>query len=249
MGSHPKGMGSGPAAHFVGPGSARPCNRGGNHPQVVDMLCFRARLVPQLRFSRVWRSYGTRPFRQWPTSRGRAASRNRKREKIQDPNVTKLARGRGALRGESWCHGAARLAFPPTVPSRRPAPRAAAGRVPRSPVAPLSRGPPSAAPLAAPAARPRPGPVAAPCGPVCGPSRPLRGPGASRAGSIPARRSPPGERMKKPPAPVRGRGQGSGRDGSGDYAPFAARASAPFAVANSAHLVTASGFSSIHASR
>jgi hypothetical protein len=222
MGSHPKGMGSGPAAHFVGPGSARRCNRGGNHPQVVDMQGFRAplvpqlrfsrvwrscgtthgfvcsgqgtrqaldadeRVVPQLRFARVWRSYGTRPFRQRPTSRVRAASRNRKREKIQDPNVTKLARGRGALRGESWCHGAARLPFPPTVPCRRPGPPAAAGRVPR----PLSRGPPSAAPLAAPAARPRPGPVAAPCGPVCGPSRPLRGPGASRAGSIAGREHP-----------------------------------------------------------
>jgi hypothetical protein len=194
LGSHPKGMGSGPAAHFVGPGSARPCNRGGNHHPVVDMRGFRARLVPQLRFSRVWRSYGTRPFRQRPTSRVRAASRNRKREKIQDPNVTKLARGRGALRGESWCHGAARLAFPPTVPCRRPGPPAAAGRVPR----PLSRGPPSAAPLAA---RPRPAP-AAPCAA-------RRWPGASRAGSIPARRSPPGERMKKPPAPARGRGQGS----------------------------------------
>jgi len=153
------------------------------------------RAVTELRFARVWRSCGTKTFRRWPTSRSSATSQNRNREKIQDPNVTKLMRGRGALRGESWCHGAARLPFPPTVPRRRPGPPAAAGRVPR----PLSRGPPSAAPLAA---RPRPAP-AAPCAA-------RRGPGASRAGSIPARRSPPGERMKKTPCP--GEGQGAGID-------------------------------------
>lgn len=32
-----------------------------------------------------------------------AGARNAKRGKIQDPNVTKLARGRGALRGDTWC--------------------------------------------------------------------------------------------------------------------------------------------------
>jgi hypothetical protein len=159
---------------------------------------------------------------------------NAKREKNQDPNVTKLARGRGALRGESWCHDAVRLPFPPTVPCRRPAPRAATGRVPRSPSLPLPvcplaglpRSPPAPAPCRPRAARSRRPPArdtpaarAAPsrAGSIAG--REHRGPGASRAGSIPARRSPGRRRMKKPPAPWKGQGAGIDADGKPTRSP------------------------------
>ena len=152
---------------------------------------------------------------------------NAKREKNQEAHVTSIVRGRGALRGESWCHDAVRLPFPPTVPRRRPGPRAAAGRVPRPRPSP-SRSAPS---RVCPVPPPRSGPVPAPCGPFppapcpgyprarSRPVRPRRGPGASRAGSIPARRSPGRRRMKKPPAPWKGQGAGIDADGKPTRSP------------------------------
>jgi hypothetical protein len=123
---------------------------------------------------------------------------NAKREKLQNPNVTFFMRGRGALRGESGCHGVHRLPFPPTVPHRHPAPPAAAGRVPRSPPArrrsapsPVGPSPPApcrprAARSRRPPARDAPAAGRGPCGPVRGPERgPIPGAGARPAGRSP----------------------------------------------------------------
>lgn len=132
---------------------------------------------------------------------------------------------------------------PPPVESPAPLPPAA-GLPPRRSARPPR---PRAARSSRPPARDAPAAGRGPCGPVRPRARAdPRGRSAARR-SIPARRSPPGERMKKPPAP--GRGRGHDRRAGVHALPFAARASAPFAVANSAHRVTASGFSSIHARR
>jgi hypothetical protein len=101
-----------------------------------------------------------------------ASFQNAKREKLQNPNVTFFMRGRGALRGESGCHGVHRLPFPPTVPRRHPAPPAAAGRVPRSP--PARR-------------RSAPSPVGPSPPAPCGPFQPAPGPGCPRRRSRPVR--------------------------------------------------------------
>ena len=176
--------------------------------------------------------------------------------------MTFVGRGRGAPGAGPKCLFSKGLRSPRRFPAAiRPRPPPPVASRPPRPV-PLPRGPPSAAP---PAARPRAGGCPrGPCRPVAarsrrppardapaagrGPCGPVAGRSAGR--SIPARRSPPGERTKKPPAPGRGRGQDRRRrDRAGVHSPFPARASAPFAVANSAHFVTASGFSSIHARR
>ena len=175
--------------------------------------------------------------------------------------MTDVFAGPGGPGDGAEAPAASRFPFPPTVPHRHPAPPAAAGRVPRSPPArrrsapsPVGPSPPApcrprAARSRRPPARDAPAAGRGPCGPVRGPEH--RGPRVDPRAGARAGRSPPGERTKKPPAPVRGRGQDRRRrDRAGVHAlPFAARASAPFAVANSAHRVTASGFSSIHASR
>jgi len=162
--------------------------------------------------------------------------------------------------------------FPPGFRPRAPPPFAS-----RPPVPLPSRAAPRSRPLPRPV-RPVPAaPVPIPPRAARGPVRPRRRPGIAapvrraaagggrRAARAAARRSLPRARAAPAPAPGGGRrahektpcpgqGQGAGiiagRDRREAYAlPFAARASAPFAVANSAHRVTASGFSNIHARR
>ena len=172
--------------------------------------------------------------------------------KTPGPERDRCSRGGGGGRGpvvspcRVWFSVPPDGSPPPSGPARRrrssPPPPPARRRSAPSPVGPSPPCRPRAARSRRPPARDAPAARRGPCGPVRGPI-----PGA---GARPAGRSPPGERTKKPPAPVRGRGQGSTRDRAGVHAvAFAARASAPLRVANSAHRVTASGFSSIHASR
>jgi hypothetical protein len=180
------------------------------------------------------------PWSQATTSygeRGGQQGQNRNREKLREGNVTDVPAGAGGARGASQAHAPYGFPFPPTVPCRRPGPPAAAGRVPR----PLSRGPPSAAPLAA---RSRPPPAGMPPRPVAARAAPVS------AGREHPRAPIPGPSAhEKTPCPVEGAGGRDRRRREAYAVPFAARASAPFAVANSAHRVTASGFSSIHARR
>jgi len=160
-------------------------------------------------------------------------------------------RGRGrkplprlGLRSPRRFPAADRPRAPPPVesPAPRPSPsRSAPSRV--CPVPPRAPAPcrPRAARSRRPPARDTPAARRGPCGPVAG--REHRGPEHPRA-SIPGPSA-----HEKTPCPVEGAGGRDRRRREAYALPFAARASVPFAVANSAHRVTASGFSSIHARR